>query len=384
MSRSAKIVAAVWAAVAHFTPAAGSAQSFTSLYAFPSDGSGGLRPMGVIFDHGFLYGTMAGPNFGLVYKFDVFRKQETVLHVFAGGRDGGPPASGLAYLAGNLYGATTNGGAFKHGTLFEVNAATGVETVLYNFRGRPDGDTPNGDLIYQNNVFYGTTRSGGLHDLGMVFAFDPSTRTETKLLSLGGAIGSIPEAGLTYQNGVLYGTAAAGGRSKACGNGANGGCGTVFSLNPLTGGHRKIYAFQGGSDGGAPVAGVIDHAGVLYGTTEFYGASGCGVVFAMGAFTGHETVLHTFACHADPGLPTAKLAYFAGSLYGTTASYGVYSDPDIIFKLDLMTNAYSTFSNLVGPSGIFDQYGLIKAGRAFFGGAFGGAGGLGYLFELIP
>src|ERR1700733_6571184 len=54
-----------------------------------------------------------------------------------------------------------------------------------------------------------------------------------------------------------------------------------------------IYSFTGGSNGGAPEAGVIqDSAGNLYGTT-FQGGECCGVVYKIDG-VGKEILLHAF------------------------------------------------------------------------------------------
>ena len=80
-----------------------------------------------------------------------------------------------------------------------------------------------------------------------------------------------------------------------------------------------LYSFTGGSDGRKPVAGLIaDGSGNLYGTTEFGGASGNGVVFKLSP-GGTETVLYSFTGGSDGGIPRAGLiADRSGNLYGTT------------------------------------------------------------------
>jgi len=56
--------------------------------------------------------------------------------------------------------------------------------------------------------------------------------------------------------------------------------GTVFQLTP-TGTLAVLYAFTGGTDGAAPVAGVIQAAdGNFYGTTSQGGASNAGRCFS--------------------------------------------------------------------------------------------------------
>jgi uncharacterized repeat protein (TIGR03803 family) len=55
-----------------------------------------------------------------VYKLDT-AGQETVLHSFTGGADGGELSAGLIRdSVGNLYGTTYGGGASKAGVVFKL------------------------------------------------------------------------------------------------------------------------------------------------------------------------------------------------------------------------------------------------------------------------
>ena len=89
----------------------------------------------------------------------------------------------------------------------------------------------------------------------------------------GGADGSQPLAGLVRDAADnLYGTTSAGGGF---------GWGAVFKVDKTA---KQIvpYSFTGGTDGSCPMAGLIrDSAGNLYGTTEFGGNAGVGVVFKL-------------------------------------------------------------------------------------------------------
>src|SRR5689334_24405640 len=80
-------------------------------------------------------------------------------------RDGGmAPIAGLVFdQEGNLYGATSVGGAQGGGTVFELTPKSGVWifTVLHAFGGA-DGANPFGTLIFdQAGSLYGTTSFGG-------------------------------------------------------------------------------------------------------------------------------------------------------------------------------------------------------------------------------
>ena len=77
---------------------------------------------------------------------------------------------------GTLYGTTYLGGAHGYGTVFRITRE-GIEHVLYNFAGYPDGKYPWGALINVNGTLYGTTSSGGTFSTydsyGTIFALTP-------------------------------------------------------------------------------------------------------------------------------------------------------------------------------------------------------------------
>ena len=96
---------------------------------------------------GNLYGTASGGgsyNAGVVFKLDGAGNQ-TVLHTFTGGADGGGPCAGVVMdSAGNLYGTAYQGGIAGAGVnkrgagvVFKIDTA-GHYTVLYSFTGGAD------------------------------------------------------------------------------------------------------------------------------------------------------------------------------------------------------------------------------------------------------
>jgi len=247
----------------------------------------------------------------------------TVLYNFAGSPDGAAPVAALVRDAdGNLYG-TTSGGGNNSGTVFEVSA-NGTETILYSFRGKKDGSQPWAGLVRdaQGNL-YGTTSYGGAFNFGVVFEVTKTGKERVLYNFKGLPDGQHPVAGLVRDAaGNFYGTTSAGGGGN-CNYGA--GCGTVFMLSS-TGTERVLHRFAGGTmDGGSPVAGLVrDASGNLYGTTYGGGASGLGTVFKVDP-TGNETVLYSFAGYPSDGEnPSAGLVWHAGNLYGTTQGGGAY------------------------------------------------------------
>jgi len=139
---------------------------FVLLYAFTGGADGG-GPDGPLMQdaQGNLYGTTGGGGTfgaGTVFKLDRNGK-ETVIHSF-NYTDGISPVGNLAMDAGrNIYGTTVGGGVGfpAAGTVFKLDAA-GQETVLHNFDEGPDGGTPyTGVTRDDSGNLYGTTSIGG-------------------------------------------------------------------------------------------------------------------------------------------------------------------------------------------------------------------------------
>jgi uncharacterized repeat protein (TIGR03803 family) len=317
--------------VFELSPNGGGPWTETILYSFGSSNSDGAEPQGLIFDKsGNLYGTtLSGGNHecdhdgsascGTVFELSPDGSggwAETIIFSFPNGDGGGFwPNPGLIFdQSGNLYGTTSQGGAFVCmgsggcGTVFELSPSGGggwTETLLYSFGAGNDGISPGAGMTFdQSGNLYGTTLQGGpacvgyggVGLCGTVFKLSPSKSggwTETILYSFrGGGDGATPASVLIFdQAGNLYGTTALGGEQNTnCGFLA---CGAVFELTPSgSGGWTEtiLYRFQGGNDGsnanGPPSAVIFGRSGNLYGTTSTGGGTGCnhvgcGVVFEI-------------------------------------------------------------------------------------------------------
>ena len=141
-------------------------------------------------------------------------------------------------------------------------------SVLYSFKGSPDGTDPIAALIMDNvGNLYGTTLYGG-------------------------AFGNCPNAIAPNQ----------------------GGCGTIFKLD-TSGNETVLHSFtSSGGDGAFPYPALImDQAGNLYGTTGGGGGTGscppgfmvpgCGTIFKLSPSVRHARPLrkHALATGAVPG-----------------------------------------------------------------------------------
>ena len=354
---------------------------FSTLINFSGGSNPGYISNVIIDTKGNLYGVS---EFGGTYSngvvFEVSPKGALkILHSFKGAPTDGYLATGnlVRDKSGNFYGTSQYGGSGTGchveagcGTIFKLTPA-GKETVLYNFQGGADGDSPvsgmardsSGNLYgvsydvssapsYISFVFkltpantFSTLESfdcflGGAYLLivnqsgdlfgsacvdtatpfGSVFELTPTNQLSTLYTFTGGSDGAIPTGKLTQDaKGNLYGSAA--------NNGAFGG-GVVFKIDP-SGAYSVLYSFcalASCADGSTPTSWItLDSTGNLYGTTEKGGTTGNGVVFRIAA-SGVETVLYTFenATQNPSNQETGLVLDAAGNLYASTYSGGKY------------------------------------------------------------
>jgi uncharacterized repeat protein (TIGR03803 family) len=311
----------------------------TTLYNFYGQHDGGNPWGGVTFGpDGSLYGTASGGGLqghGVVYKLQpptticrtVFCPwTETVLYNFTGGADGEGPQGNLVFdRAGNIYGTTLAAQSGNFGALYELSPSQGHWnlTVIHTFTNSSDGGGPaNGVIFDQAGNVYGTTETGGSHNLGVVYEFTPGTSgwTETVLHNFAGGSDGEDPAGLALDShGNLYGFTEAGGGP---------GWGVAFELQPATDGfsYSIIYTFQP-QPGGAPgfiTVPILDSAGNVYGSGTSGGMHEAGVIFKLTPSTGswNFTSLHDLTGR-DGYEPGGGLAFDAqGNLYGCAENGG--------------------------------------------------------------
>jgi uncharacterized repeat protein (TIGR03803 family) len=184
---------------------------FTVLYNFQGK-SDGKEPRGPLVRDadGNLYGVAVEDlqEQGTIFKLAT-NGTLTVLHTFTGGKNGGKPQPGLLLdNAGNLFGSTSTGGDSDDGTVYEITKG-GKFKRLYSFKGKSDGNSPNGGLIQDpDGNIYGTTQQAprGVFN-GSVFKLSKAGKLTVLHTFKGGRDGAVPLAGLIRDNaGNLYGT----------------------------------------------------------------------------------------------------------------------------------------------------------------------------------
>ena len=230
-----------------------------------------------------------GPGCGTVYMLSRSQESwsETLIYQFGDG-PGYHPYAGVAFDGnGNLYGTTPYGGSGDSGLAYELTPSNGSwsPTILYNFLFQSDGGVPSAGLLPDNaGNLYGATSTGGAGGGGTVFELSPMGLDWNFTLLHGFDFPAKPFASLTMDAvGNLYGTTLSGGIFQH---------GNVFKLT-RTGDswtYTSLYDFTGGSDGANPYGNVaLDAAGNLYGTAVDGGSqagdclitSGCGVVWQI-------------------------------------------------------------------------------------------------------
>jgi uncharacterized repeat protein (TIGR03803 family) len=146
---------------------------------------------------------------------------------------------------GIIYGTTIYGGAFNVGTVFSITPASGQGQpghrkfqTIYNFDGI-NGLQPSGNIAFDNaGNIYGATYQGGENDWGSIFQLVPGGGgwTENVLYNFvvsGTGTGAGPSGGVVIDpSGNLYLTTNQGGDINDCQ--PNAGCGTVLKLNLAT------------------------------------------------------------------------------------------------------------------------------------------------------
>jgi len=319
------------------------AQTETLIHVFQStnllDGAVPLANL-VADSRGALYGTTpegGKHGFGSVYKLVPPAThgapwKEDILYSFTGGADGGNPWVGglLLTKSGLIYGTARTGGSSNSGVVYQLTPGQPwSETVLYSFTDGKGGGLPSSGVILDSKgALYGMTFHGGVNNQGVVYRLSPpsksGTRTETVLHAFkgGASDGYLPLFGLTFDStGALYGATEAGGPDDS---------GCVFKLTPGTGGWTEsiLYFFNGGTDAGGPNSGVVfDSTGALYGSTAGNGVQN-GNIYQLtpsggGAWT--ENILHAFTGSPNDGaVPNGVIIDSTGALYGTTSFGGAF------------------------------------------------------------
>jgi uncharacterized repeat protein (TIGR03803 family) len=207
---------------------------FTLLHAFTDGDDGGLLPAGPAIDgNGIVWGTTeSGPNCyycgsGTVWSYDPASSIFTTVQDFNVSEIVGPMSRLAVDRSGNLYGTGFTAARNNCGLVYELQASANyAPEVLYAFtKDGSDGCEPFGrvELDVQGNIF-GATSYGGAHGDGTIYELTPGIGWQERILhNFDLSDGSGPQSGL-ITNGAndWFGTTSWGGSGK---------WGTVFEIS---------------------------------------------------------------------------------------------------------------------------------------------------------
>ncbi|HEY6769216.1 MAG TPA: choice-of-anchor tandem repeat GloVer-containing protein [Candidatus Sulfotelmatobacter sp.] len=318
----------------------------------------------------------------------------------------------VADSAGNFYGVTTGGGnsacaPLGCGVVFKISNSGGVwkETVLHQFTGGSDGDTPTRITLDSAGNIYGIADFGGVNGSGVVFKMTPRPTGGYRFVVLhsfpdNSSDGQFPSSIVLDAKGNVYGATT----SDPAGDCGTYGCGVIFRLSPTTSGtwsESILYHFNGTPDGMAPSGNMFFNGpGTLYGTTNNGGNvcngnnSGCGTIYRLtynsGSWT--ESTLYAFS-GTDGEVPNSLIQDASGNLFTTTLFGGIKNTSctlgcGTVFELSPSSGGWTgssiyqmsdSASDGSQPNAVITNNGNLYAALAF-----SGQGPEGVIIELSP
>jgi uncharacterized repeat protein (TIGR03803 family) len=305
----------------------------TTLYTFTGGADGGAPVGALVADGGTLYGvaSIGGANQGgVIYTADPVTGAQAVVYNFPAA--GEVPNGPLLLVKGLLYGTTEYGGSNGAGSVFAFDPTNGTLTTIYNFTDGTDGGLPRPGLTANGGYLYGTTYTGGAAYAGAVFEIDIATGAQTVLYNFTGASdGGYPVAPPIYLKGTLYGTTGYGGSQSAdCFGGF--GCGTLYSLDLTGNAYTVLHEFDYLTDGQSSDATLLAEGGKLYGSSWGNGEPSWGTIFTYAPASGDYNAIYNFTGGADGGGPSVPLIPVGATLFGTT-SIGAAFNTGTVFSL---------------------------------------------------
>jgi uncharacterized repeat protein (TIGR03803 family) len=415
--------ASYYGTVFQVTPAG----AFTTLHSFDySDGGYPYAGLALGADGNF-YGTTqygGSDGEGTVFKITT-NGMLTTLHSF-NGADGNYPVAALTQGAdGNFYGTTSGGGSYFNGvksvgasgTVFRITT-NGVLTTLLALAGT-NGSSPQSSVCQgTDGNFYGTAGGGGVgfngsgsSGDGTVFRIGagPAQAPATVVAQPGNQIvpingtaiftamggGAAPlsyswqlysspifgatNSSYTNQNVQMY---ASGFQYSCVITNAYGSVVTTSGLLSVFTGTGPLFTFNG-QDGGYSTAALLQGPnGIFYGTAQYGGTNGQGIVFTM-TTNGVFSNLASFTDSVNGSSPAGGLTWGTdGNLYGTTSGGGANED-GTVFKMTT-NGVITTLHSFNYSDGDAPTSGLtLGADGSFYGTTSGGgANDEGTIFKI--
>lgn len=384
------------AAVVVLVGSASWAQTFRSLYSFPSDSSSGQEPFATLTvgPDGNLYGTAikgGAEDAGTAFKVSIASETVSILGHFDGETTGSRPFGRLLNLGDDfLYGVSEKSSYTRTdwgGTVYRVNPNGGIQQIYQLPAEAPDElnpipSNPRALVSTEDNVLqvlcadypglWQVPLGGGEAHVAYSFAADDIDGGHARTIIQG-------------SDGYLYGTTI--GSSDA--GDAPRGRGTIFRMNPDGTGMTLLHDCQYAS-GTRPHGALVEGPdGNFYGVMRAgalkpSGGGGAGCVYRITP-TGDYTALYHFGTGAnDLRAPYGDLLLASdGLLYGTTREGGA-STLGGVFRIQTNGSGYRVLHSFNDANGAYPEGGLVQAANGDLYGTttLGGSGGNGTIFKL--
>ncbi|MGP8215780.1 MAG: choice-of-anchor tandem repeat GloVer-containing protein [Bacteroidia bacterium] len=333
---------------------------YSILYNYNDSTSGGSAT-GLTLSGGKFYGTAFGGSYGhgVIFSIDTNGNGYKIIHNF-NGINGESPQCLLTLAGGTLYGVA-NGGKFydpakwdSAGVIFSLDTNGSGYKVLFYFNDT-NGAMPSGPLTLLGNVLYGMTGYGGVYDSGCVFSIHTDGSGYRKLIDFAGNSSAFPSGPLILSGNKLYGT------------GGN----DIFSIDTNGSDFKIMFYFSPNDTDSLPGRwpnGLVMYANKLYGTT-ITGGLGWGTVFSIDTNGNGYNDLWDLNAYVTPTIPCGSLLLSSGILYGMTDD--LPGDPSIgaIYSIDSNGTGFNdlwNFTDSVAPGTM--PYGtLIISGNSLYG-----------------
>jgi uncharacterized repeat protein (TIGR03803 family) len=328
--------------------------------------------------------SLYGPTYmsGTIFRCDADGSNPVVVYEFSSTEGYNPWSQPMLASDGNFYGTTYSGGLYDMGVIYKFDPETNAYTKLADMDGENTGSYPIASLIEATNgKLYGTTSQGGLNGDGILFTIDPSDGTFTRIKDFDyGNTGCCPYGDLFQaSNGKLYQLLVGGPTMNEYG--------TIveydITLNTLV---RK--AVFNGSNGALPFGSLAEaENGKLYGTTEQGGENWAGVIFEYNLNTSGLSVAYAFDGAGHGKAPKGSLnPGYNGNLYGMTEVGGL-NDKGVLFRFNPDSSLVVNLLDFDGSAHGAKPYGdlMTAINNKMYGFTTkGGTNDKGVLFEFDP
>jgi uncharacterized repeat protein (TIGR03803 family) len=361
-----------------------------------------------------------------------------IIEVFPGGINGAYPSTGVVWVNGILFGATSGGGAAGVGVLFAKNILGGA-LVTSSFSA-PDAmdvyangiavgpnEGSNGTPVYVSQQTGGPSGNGAV--LKQYFTASGLVVTAPPVSLFTGDDGKYPfvvcadalfgvKSSILKHNGpkpeggpstnyTFYGTTFFGGTNAADTNSTDN-YGTVYKVNNDGSGFQTLYVFssQRATNGYGPACGLALSGNTLFGTTSGGGANGSGEIFRIDTNGSNFSVIKSFSSYgpdasfnftnSDGQAPEGDLLLAGDTLYGTTLEGGTNGGGGVVYSMKTNGGNFSVLFSFSNPTdngtgtgtytnrdGGGTRAGLLLSGNTLFGTTpYGGTYGGGTVFAI--